>query len=71
MVTAWLLITLVINGVSTPGTKVDGWGPRPMANMETCLKRKADLYYWKAQVLPAETPYGVVTDITAECVNAS
>lgn len=71
MPTAWLLISLLVNGVLVPGTQLDGWGPRPMKDMETCERRKNDLYAWKKKVLPRHTAHGLVTDITAECVPAN
>ena len=60
MTKVYLVVTLIINGVSTPGDTVDGWHRMEMADMETC-RRAAE--YGNKRKLPA----GGVDDIILHC----
>lgn len=46
MKAVYLVATLVINGNAVAGETKDGWGPRKMADMETCqqIAKKANEY---------------------------
>ena len=41
MTTFLLTVTILINGVWTPGSSVDGWSPLPYRTEAACLERKA------------------------------